>query len=202
MALEFTISNFIQIFGLMSPLFLGTFLVLVSIFNQNIKGVIYLALVLLTSIFSYGLSILLKNNTSQQAGEICNLINFPLISTHYNVPNFNSVFISFTFMYLLLPMIVNDQINFWVIGLLITLFTVDAYVKISNFCTETKGVFIGLVLGLSFGIIWYFILKMNDLESLLFFNDLTSNNVVCKRPAKQAFKCQLYKNGVPVVMGA
>ena len=32
-------------------------------------------------------------------------------------------------------------------------------------------------------------------ESLLFFNDLTSNNVVCKRPTNQTFKCSVYKNG-------
>jgi len=198
MGLEFTFSNFFQIFGLMSPLFLGTFLVLVSVFNQNIKGLIYLSLVLITSVISYGISMIIKNPPLPNVGAICNLIDFPLITTQYNVPNFNSVFISFTFMYLLLPMVVNDQVNYWLVGVIITLFTIDAYVKINNYCTENKGILYGAVLGLTCGAIGYFILKMNDLESLLFFNDLTSNNVVCKRPSKQKFKCQLYKNGLPV----
>ena len=97
MGLEFTFSNFFQIFGLMSPLFLGTFLVLVSVFNQNIKGLIYLSLVLITSVISYGISVMIKNPPLPNAGAICNLIDFPLITTQYNIPNFNSVFISFTF---------------------------------------------------------------------------------------------------------
>jgi hypothetical protein len=200
MGLEFTISNFIQIFGLLSPLFLGTFLVLVSVFNQNIKGLIYLLFVLLTSAISYIISILVKYNepSNQPRGDLCNLVNFPLMSSQYTLPNFNSVFISFTFMYLLLPMVVNNEVNFWVVGLLTTLFAVDVYVKISNYCTDMKGVFVGLILGFFMGSVSYFILKMNELESLLFFNDLTSNNVVCKRPSKQSFKCQLYKNGMPV----
>jgi hypothetical protein len=182
----------------MSPLFLGTFLVLVSVFNQNIKGLIYLSLVLITSVISYGISAIIKNPPLPNAGAICNLIDFPLVPTQFNVPNFNSVFISFTFMYLLLPMVVNDQVNYWLVGVIITLFTIDAYVKLNNYCTENKGILYGSVIGLTCGAMGYFILKMNDLESLLFFNDLTSNNVVCKRPAKQKFKCQLYKNGLPV----
>jgi hypothetical protein len=149
-------------------------------------------------VISYGISVIIKNPPLQNAGAICNLIDFPLVPTQFNVPNFNSVFISFTFMYLLLPMVVNDQVNYWLVGVIITLFAIDAYVKLNNYCTENKGILYGAVIGLTCGAMGYFILKMNDLESLLFFNDLTSNNVVCKRPAKQKFKCQLYKNGLPV----
>jgi hypothetical protein len=58
-----------------------------------------------------------------------------------------------------------------------------------------RGIVIGAVVGASLGAVWYFILKLNKLESLLFFNDLTSNNVICKRPANQTFKCSVYKNG-------
>jgi hypothetical protein len=144
----------------MSPLFLGTFLVLVSVFNQNIKGLIYLSLVLITSVISYGISVIIKNPPLQNAGAICNLIDFPLVPTQFNVPNFNSVFISFTFMYLLLPMVVNDQVNYWLVGVIITLFAIDAYVKLNNYCTENKGILYGAVIGLTCGAMGYFILKM------------------------------------------
>jgi hypothetical protein len=79
---------------------------------------------------------------------------------------------------------------------------VDVSVKVTNSCTDFKGILVGAVLGIVCGVASYSFLIANELESLLFFNDLTSNNVVCKRPAKQSFKCQLYKNGSPVVPGA
>jgi hypothetical protein len=49
MALQLTFSNIVQLFSVFAPLFLGTFLVLVSVFNQNIKGLIYLGGVLIAS---------------------------------------------------------------------------------------------------------------------------------------------------------
>lgn len=204
MGLEFSLSNFIQILGLMSPLFLGTFLVLVSIFNQNIKGLIYLLFILGASVISYGISLLLKYNQPivSVRPAICNLVDFPLMPNQYTLPNFNSVFIAFTFIYLLMPMVVNNDVNYWIVGLIVTLFMVDVSVKVTNSCTDFKGILVGAVLGIVCGVASYSFLIANELESLLFFNDLTSNNVVCKRPAKQSFKCQLYKNGSPVVPGA
>jgi hypothetical protein len=32
-------------------------------------------------------------------------------------------------------------------------------------------------------------------DSLLYFDELESNNVTCSRPSKQTFKCSVYKNG-------
>ena len=196
MALPFTIDNIVQLFSLFSPLFLGTFLVLVSIFNQNIKGIIYLSGALFTSIICYGISNVISNPKDPTEGAICNLIDLPWISNVYNVPNFNSVFISFTFIYLLLPMLVNNQINFIILGVIASLFVVDAYVKVNNRCTPgLRGIGYGLILGLAFGTAWYLLFKITGNEKFLFFNDLTSNNVVCNRPANQSFKCSVYKNG-------
>lgn len=197
MALPFTIENIIQLFSLFSPLFLGTFLVLVSVFNQNLKGIIYLSGVLFTSIFCYGISTVINNPRDiANEGVICNLIDLPWVSNLYNVPNFNSVFISFTFIYLLLPMLVNNQINFIILGVIVSLFVVDAYVKVNNKCTPgLRGIGYGFILGLAFGILWYLLFKITGNEKFLFFNDLTSNNVVCNRPANQTFKCSVYKNG-------
>lgn len=194
MTVQLTFSNVVQIFGIFAPLFLGTFLILVSVFNQNIKGIIYLGAVLISSVINYAVSTAIRSEPLENEGAICNLMEFPVLS-RYNVPNYNSMFIAFTLMYLLLPMLSNNQINFWIIGVIVSIFAVDAYVKLMYFCTVPRGITIGAVVGASLGAVWYFILKLNKLESLLFFNDLTSNNVICKRPANQTFKCSVYKNG-------
>ena len=195
MTLQLTFSNVVQIFSIFAPLFLGTFLVLVSIFNQNIKGMIYLGGVLIASVINYMISRGMGSESLENAGAICNLVEFPLIPSRYNVPNYNSMFIGFTFMYLLLPMLSNNQINFWMVGTIVSIFAVDAYVKLQYFCTVPRGITIGGIVGVSLGALWYFLFKLNNFESLLFFNDLTSNNVVCKRPQNQTFKCSVYKNG-------
>ncbi len=195
MTLQLTFSNVIQLFSIFAPLFLGTFLVLVSIFNQNIKGMIYLGGVLIASVINYMVSMVIGSEPLDNEGPICNLVEFPLIPNRYNVPNYNSMFIGFTLMYLLLPMLSNNQINFWIVGTIVSIFAVDAYVKLQYSCTVPRGITIGGIVGLSLGAIWYFLLKFNNFESLLFFNDLTSNNVVCKRPQNQTFKCSVYKNG-------
>ena len=58
MGLQLTFSNIVQLFSVFAPLFLGTFLVLVSVFNQNIKGVIYLGGVLIATVINFMISMI------------------------------------------------------------------------------------------------------------------------------------------------
>ena len=195
MTLQLTFSNIVQLFSIFAPLFLGTFLVLVSVFNQNIKGLIYLGGVLIASVINYVVSMTIGSEPIPGEGSICNLVEFPLIPNRYNVPNYNSMFIAFTLMYLLLPMLTNSQVNLWIIGTIVSIFAIDAYVKLQYSCTVPRGITIGGIVGAALGSLWYFLFKFTDMQSLLFFNDLTSNNVVCNRPKNQTFKCSVYKNG-------
>ena len=110
MTLQLTFSNIVQLFSIFAPLFLGTFLVLVSVFNQNIKGLIYLGGVLIASVINYVVSMTIGSEPVPGEGSICNLVEFPLIPNRYNVPNYNSMFIVFTLMYLLLPMLTNSPV--------------------------------------------------------------------------------------------
>ena len=52
MAIQFKLSNILQLFSAMSPLLLGFFLVMSSLFNQNLKGIVYLAGVLIASVIN------------------------------------------------------------------------------------------------------------------------------------------------------
>jgi len=195
MALQLTFSNIVQLFSVFAPLFLGTFLILISVFNQNIKGMIYLGGVLIASVINLGIMFAIGSEPLDNQGAICNLIDFPLIPTQYNVPNYNSMFISFTLMYLLLPMLANNQVNMWIIGTIVSIFAVDAFVKLQYSCTVPRGIVFGGIIGSALGAAWYFTMALTEHTSLLFFSDLTSNNVVCSRPKNQTFKCSVYKNG-------
>lgn len=200
MGLQLSVSNIVQLFSLFAPLFLAFFLIMVSVFNQNIKGLIYLGGLLIASVINLGLSksIFTPQPVFENKSLICDLMDMGhigMFDLNYSIPAYNSMFISFTLIYLLMPMISNNNINFYIISMIVTLLVVDAYVKVTNFCTSWLGIGSGIITGIILGGLWFIVLKTSGYESLLFFNDLTSNNVVCKRPENQTFKCSVYKNG-------
>jgi hypothetical protein len=71
----------------------------------------------------------------------------------------------------------------------------DTVTKTTYMCTDYGGIALGSLVGVIGGSIWYSIFNIMELNDLLYFNELQSNNVICKRPSKQTFKCSVYKNG-------
>ena len=195
MAMQLTISNLLYFFATVSPLLLGFFLVMISIFNQDIKGIVYLAGVLVASLINLFVLNLIKSPSSPDKSPTCDLIDFPFNLNQYNSPAFNSMFIAFTIAYLILPMKYNNQMNYAVLGALLGLFALDAFTKIINKCTTMAGSLLGALIGLVLGGAWFTLFHVSGNDSLLYFNEFSSNNVVCSRPEKQTFKCSVYKNG-------
>ena len=195
MALSLEPSQLISFFTTISPLLLGFFLVTISIFNQDPKGLVYLGGVLVGSFVWLMMLFLVKSRTFETASESCNLINWPFNITAYNNPNYSSYFIAFTLAYLLLPMYFNGQMNWVVFIFLLLLFISDAYSNIVRKCTPNSGPFLGAIVGLLTGSLWFTLFHSSGHSDLLYFQEILSNNVVCKRPEKQTFKCAVYKKG-------
>jgi hypothetical protein len=193
MAMEFNIVNLIQFFSYVSPFLLGFFLVMISFFNKDVKGIIYLGGVLLFSYLALSLQPIIKSQTSFDASPSCNL--FELGNNNYNSPALHSVFIAFTFAYLFMPMYTNNTMNYYVLAAILSLFFMDAFSKVYNKCTTNLGVFIGGLIGFIFGVSYWAIFHFTNTKEALFFQNEASNNVVCNRPSRQTFKCAVYKNG-------
>ena len=121
MALSLEPSQLIQFFTAMSPLLLAFLLVVVSLFNQDVKGLVYLGGVLLGSFAWLLMLFLIKSPTNPDRADSCNMINWPFNITAYNNPNYSSYFIAFTIAYLVLPMYFNEQMNWVVLVFLLTL---------------------------------------------------------------------------------
>ena len=198
MAFQATISNGFRLFAAIAPLLLGFFLIVSSIFNNDIKGLVYLGGVLIASAINVLLNNLFGNpippNTNRPAN--CNLITWNWGNTlREDVPAYNSMFISFTIAYLLLPMVLTQQYNIMVVLFLFGLLIIDGVTKFYKRCTSILGVFLGSMFGLALGFAWSCLFYYTDHGDLLYFNEILSNKVVCNRPEKQTFKCALYKNG-------
>lgn len=195
MAIELTITNIFQFVSALIPLLLIFFMVMISVFNQDLKGMVYLAGVLITSVINIFLLNIIKNKRDEASGPSCSLFNLPFNMNQYNVPSLNSVLIAFTIAYLFLPMKTTNQMNYVIIAALLSIFVIDAVSKIMNKCTTIAGVIVGLLTGLIFGSIWYILFHSAGFDSLLYFDEVVSNKTYCSRPKKQTFKCSVYKNG-------
>jgi len=194
--IEVTITNIFQFGAFISPFLLGFFLIMSSIFNRDLKGFIYLAGVLISSIVNILLKNIIRSPMAADAEPICSLVKFDLLSDqNFNSPNVSSSFLAFTMAYLLLPMFYNNQMNYVVLIFLISLFVLDTMTKLANKCTDLIGISIGALVGFIMGAIWFSMFLGGGQSELLYFNVPITNNTVCSRPSKQTFRCAVYKGG-------
>ena len=195
MGMQLNFSNMLKFFAAISPILLAFCLVMLSIFNSDIKGMVYLGGVLIASLINLFILNTLKVKSQTLIPPSCNLIDFPFNLNEYVSPAFNSMFIAFTLAYLYLPMQYISGINFPVLMFITGLLVLDGGTKIMGGCTTFSGVALGSLVGFVLGIIWFVLFYSTGHEDLLFFNVESSNNVICSRPKQQTFKCRLYKNG-------
>jgi hypothetical protein len=194
MAIALTLSNVLQFFSFISPTLLIFFLFMSSLFNQNLKGLVFIAGVLICSIINIMLMNLVGSERDDNEAFSCSLFDIPLIS-RFNSPYPSSLIIAFTIAYLVLPMKYNNQMNYAVLAFLLGMLSIDFITKVQNKCTTISGAVLGSLVGFLCGGLWYILFHSMGYDSLLYFDELRSDNVVCSRPTKQTFKCSVYKNG-------
>ena len=195
MAMQLNFSNLMQFFAAISPILLAFCLVMISIFNSDIKGMVYLGGILIASLINLLILNSLKIKSDKIIPPYCNLIEFPFNLNEYISPAFNSMFIAFTLAYLYMPMQYVSGINYPVLIFITSLLVLDAGTKISGGCTTFGGVMLGSLVGFVLGLLWFIAFYSTGHEDLLFFNAEPSNNVICSRPKKQTFRCKIFKNG-------
>ena len=193
--MQLNFSNMLQFFSTISPILLAFFLVMISLFNTDIKGLVYLGGILIASLINLFLMNTLKVKPDKMPSPACNLMDFPMNLNEYISPAFNTMFIAFTLVYLYLPMQYISTINYPVLIFICGLLVLDGATKISRRCTNFTGIALGFLVGTVLGILYFIALWKTGHDDLLFFNAEPSNNVICARPQKQTFKCFVYKNG-------
>jgi len=184
MAMQLNFSNMLQFFSAISPILLAFCLVLLSLFNSDIKGMVYLGGILIASLINLFILNTLKIKSQTIIPQFCNLIEFPFNLNEYVNPAFNSMFIAFTLAYLYMPMKNISGINYPVLMFVTGLLVLDAGTKVMGGCTTFSGVLLGSLVGFLLGVGWFALFYSTDHKDLLFFNAESSNNVVCSRPQK------------------
>jgi hypothetical protein len=198
--LRFNITNVISLLVLIGPLFVMGMLLVLSLFNSSLKGIVYLVgvsilyIVVLLLQKSIGTLFISPTKTQYNSG-FCNLFSNSYIYT--SNPSFNSALYAFTFFYLLFPMITNGMLNIGLIIFFIMIYVLDIVVRtqVVN-CVSISNVAMGTLIGAVISFLYYSILQSSpDTKKFIYYNDFDSNRVACSRPTKNKFKCSVYKNG-------
>lgn len=202
---ELNLVNILYISFRLAPFILVCFFSLSSILNQDFKGLIYLAGLLMTC----GIVIMFGNVMGSQtsifesgSNAICNTITLSGSGPLSTLPLSQTVF-GYTFFYLLyiilqytLGPVNNNLVNQNIPTLVIfpLLIVTDFIWNLSNKCASFYAVLASLIIGSGCGVLWSYIIDSTGMTNLQYFNGL-SNQETCSQPTAQTFKCRLYKNG-------
>ena len=184
--------NLFNYFAMISPFLVILLFVFISIINSNLKGMIYLLGIFILLLVVYLFQSVLRVHLPEKSSPFCQIFAFPM--GLYTVPSMNSAIFLFTLVYLFLPMVMNNIMNYPLLIILLILYAIDCVIKTGRRCTTPTGIILGSFVGILVGLFWYFVIKSQS-PNLLYYDDLLSNKIACSRPSQQKFKCSVYKNG-------
>lgn len=171
------------LFSRLSPFIIVSYFVLQSLFNQNLKGIFYVAGVLLTCFISF---LFIGENTDKNLDNpVCNAIE--------GMPDMpiGQTILGFTFSYLSYIIIKHNlaTTNTGTFMIFPILIISDLIWNITNGCAKPLILLGSLAIGTMAGISWGMIIDRVDPE-LQFFNGI-GNKEICKRPSSTLYKCSL-----------
>jgi len=180
----------------LSPFLIVCFFMLQSLFRMDIRGLVYLAGVILACLFTIlfgsfpGLQELdRKTKLPNTRYNVCKLIEFtggPI--SHLPL---GMTILSFTFFYLGYTVVqyrLYDR-NILMITMFILLIMNDFIYNIMNGCTSTILLLLSLIIGASTGMLWAFLIDIQADKNLKIITG-TNLNTTCIKPKKKTYKCK------------
>lgn len=179
----------------LSPLILVSFFVISSIFNSDIRGLIFLGLLLVEVLIAmvFGNAIYSFSSEGYNPNGVCNSLNLtPTGPLSKAIPLNLNVF-AFTFGYLAMILIEHEKEKLIMSNIptviffsIITLYHI--YWLFVNGCAKPIFIFASLALGFGFGMLFSFVISKTGMVDLQYFTGI-KNQEICKRPSNQKFRC-------------
>ena len=185
------LTNILQYTFLLSPVILAIVVLFISFSYSNYKGIIYLGF--LIGLFLLRTFIYNVNEWDDSSGypEKCQQIEF----SQYGNSSLSGFVFGFTMLYILFPMIYNNQVNIWILVSLLMYLVGDFTTRGNLGCINWSGYALNFLVGCLLGCIIISLMYAGDSGKFLFFNEFSNNQEICSMPSKQTFKCSVYKNG-------
>jgi hypothetical protein len=186
------------------PIILPSFFILSSLFSQDIKGLIYLAGLLIAcfitmlfgkAVFDFFPNLAYTFDSPATDSIKCNLISLNGVKGISIVPLSQAVY-SYTLWYLIYIIGAHNNFkknNLWVQNIPTIIFLgiiiiADIIWNFTNQCSSFAGIVISFLVAGSFGALWAWMIDSSGAVQLQYFNGL-SNRTYCSRPSTQLFKC-------------
>jgi hypothetical protein len=203
--MELNLITLLYLFFRLAPFIIVSYFSLSSIFNQDLKGLIYLVGLLIASFvtiivgniipmsFTYGVDDVNMNELRQVNG-VCNMITIGKDGSFSKIPLGISM-LSYTLIYLVYIIAINhiELDNLPTLIILPILILGDLIWNIANDCYKPFGIIVSIACGSLMGWAWAAIVNSFN-QPQLFFLNVGGNKTVCHRPSKQLFKCTFDKS--------
>jgi hypothetical protein len=184
----------------LAPVILVSLFSLSSIFNQDLKGLIYLAGLIFACFITIITGNLLPDKwllgkpssadpITQSINRVCNIMTLTKAGPISKLPLSQTVF-TFTFGYLLYIIVKYHLVNQNIPTLVIfpVLIVSDWLWNTMNSCSKPIALISATVIGGLVGVAWGAIIDSSNMTNLQYFNGISSNET-CSVPSKQTFKC-------------
>lgn len=184
--------NLIVLLVFYSPVIVALGVLSMSFIFQNFKGFIYLGFLLGVSVLREFLLMIFGAKSEITTNRVCNMAQY----SKYGNSGFSVFVLSFTVLYICLPMFLNGDVNYWVFGGLLAYLLVDIGMRYAKACITTyTDILLNVATGAFAGAAIPAMLYIGGSSKYLFFNEISSNKEICSMPKKQQFKCNVYRNG-------
>jgi len=183
----------------LAPFIIVSFFTILSIFNQDFKGIIYLVGLIFSCFSSMliynSLTFLFPVNEDVHEHVLCNVMSFNNDETSSSIPIGQNI-LGYSFAYLMYFILSEKivQYNIPIIVMFPIFILFDGLWNFNYNCFNPLQLILSLGLGVLFGVIWGALIYSLNIADLWYFGNST-NTPVCSRPSKQTFKCSVYKNG-------
>ena len=190
--MEINLFNITYLFIRLAPFILVCYFTLSSVFNQDLKGIIYL-IGLLFACFATASLGNIPSFSVNSLPKLCNFINLSNGQPISNIP-LGLTILSYTFFYLLYIIGINGlwANNVTTFILFPILIFCDALWNYRHSCISINGLFVSFIVGSVIGVVWAAIIQASGITDLQMFNGI-SNKEVCSRPYQSAFRCKYVK---------
>jgi hypothetical protein len=199
--MEINLTTFFYLFLRLAPFVLVCFFSLLSIFNYDLKGVVYLFGIIISILITIPLGNLISSFipsiNPETSSELCDIINIG--GSEFSSLPIGQIIIGFTSSYLLSTIFLTDYnsiINNWpTIGFFSLLVICDIYWNnYKTNCYSYSQSIITYTLSGIIGYLWALTIVDTKSPELQYFPKY-KNNELCKRTSEKTFKCRVYKNG-------
>jgi len=191
--------SFLTFFLRLLPFFLVCYFLLLSMFSQDFKGIIYLVGLIFTifTVIILGNALPISkpldiNGITNK--DLCNFITFNNVGEISRLPLGQAV-LGYTFSYLLVSILKYNYVkqNITTIVLFPLLILFDMAWDVKNSCHTIWQAGVALFISLLLGLLWGVIINSTNNKNLVFLTGI-NNKETCVTPANRSFLCKKKKS--------